>query len=202
MKRYSVVIPINQPRVRLAQYIRQAFPLLPAWVMRDALKKRDVKLDGIRADADDFTIPGATVTVFTLFDPAIEIVYEDDQILIINKPSGISVMDDGRGGQTVLSWAKDRSLDKYVPRLCHRLDNQTSGLLVLAKSQEAENIMLQAFKDRDIHKDYTCLVKGSPVPDQAVCKAYLAKDAVHAMVVILSQPACDAKPIITRVSCG
>jgi 23S rRNA pseudouridine955/2504/2580 synthase len=198
MKRYTVIIPDNHPAVHLAQYLRQAFPLLPGWAIRDAFKRRDIKLDGTRVSPDDMTKPGATVAVFTAFDPSIEIVYEDGQILILNKPAGVSVADDGRGGQTVLTWAQERAKDRYVPRLCHRLDNQTSGLLLLAKTDEAAMVLLSAFKDRSIHKEYTCLVKGSPPQDHAVCKAYLIKDAAHATVKITGQPARDAKPIVTE----
>jgi 23S rRNA pseudouridine955/2504/2580 synthase len=198
MKRYTVIIPDNQPIMHMSQYLKQAFPLLPGLVIRNAFKKRDIKQDGIRISADDIVIPGAMVTIFTPFDASIDVVYEDDLLIIVNKPAGISVADDGRGGQTVISWAEERSEGKYVPRLCHRLDNQTTGLLVIAKTTEAEAIMLHALKNRSIIKKYTCLVKGIPVPDQAVLKAYLQKDSVHATVRILDMPVRDAKTIITQ----
>jgi len=198
MKQYSVIVPGNLPKMRISQFIRHALPLIPTRVVRDAFKKHDVKQDGTKVSADEFIKSGAVISIFTTFDATIDIVYEDNHILIINKPAGISVEDDGRGGQTVVSWAEERSGSRYKPLLCHRLDNQTTGLLIIAKTSEAESVLNDAIKNRNILKEYTCLVKGTPVPEHAILKAYLNKDPVRSTVRVLGEPIRNTKPIITE----
>ena len=85
----------------------------------------------------------------------------------------------------------------FLPVACHRLDNKTCGLVVLAKNQHAETILTQAFKERTMDKRYLCLVRGQPKPAAATCHAWLVKDAQAARVTILDHPASNARAIVT-----
>ena len=198
MRVYEALIPENARSMRLDAYAAQAFPLLPPNVLRDAFAKRDVKMDGVRAKRDAAVTPGARVQVYTAFIPEIPVVYEDENILLLNKPAGVSVDEDGRGGMTVLSLMTERANGQYVPRLCHRLDNPTCGLLLLCKNGESEALLRTAFEERTIRKVYQCIVRGEMRPPAAVREAYLIKDAQSARVRVVTHETPGAVPIATQ----
>lgn len=179
-------------------YLMQALPLLPAHVLRDAFGKRDVKVNGLRVQRGSIVSAQAKIQVYTDYSVELPIVFEDDHIVLINKPAGISCDDDGRGGMTVLSLLKEHSKNAYEPRLCHRLDHMTSGLLLAAKDQESETCLLEAFKQRKLHKIYYCLVRGEMRPKAAIKEAYLIKDAQQAKVRIITHETPGAIPIATQ----
>lgn len=198
MRIYEAIIPENRPAGRLENYLMQAFPLLPPRIIREALQKRDVKMNGVRAGKDTPLEPGAKVQLYTAFTPEIPVVYEDEHILILNKPAGISCEADGRGGMTVLSLMEEKAAGNYIPRLCHRLDNPTSGLLLLAKDEESEQILLEAFKERTLNKVYQCLVRGEMRPKEATREAFLIKDAKRSQVRIITHNTPGSLPIATK----
>ncbi len=195
---YEARVPDNSPPMRLDAYLARALPALPAHVLRGAFARRDVKMDGVRTRPEALAAQGALVQVYTAYQPQLDVVYEDGHILLINKPAGISVEEDGRGGMTLLSLAALYAREAYIPRLCHRLDNPTSGLLLLAKDDAAEQAALSAFKAHSMQKTYTCIVRGVMRPAENTCEAYLVKDAARAKVKIVSHNTPGSKPIITR----
>ena len=200
----ELLIPVDLPLMRLDKYLYRSLPGLPAWQIREAFLRKDVKMDGQRARPEDMIQPGANVLVYGIKNktaPVIDVIYEDEQILLVNKPAGISVQADSRGGATIESLALEhvKSSDSFAwpPKACHRLDNQTCGLLLLAKSARAEELLTKAFYERAMKKSYICLVKGVPKPLEAVLSAYLVKDAKAARVQVFDQPASGALPITT-----
>lgn len=200
----EVIIPNDLPPMRLDKYLMRVLPGLPAWAIREAFSRRDVKMDGQRVKADAQTRPGAQVLVYGVREEAelpLQVVYEDEHILLVNKPAGISVQADPGGGATMESLAlahvRKENHNAMPPKACHRLDNQTSGLLLLAKTGRVEEMLIRAFRERTIKKTYTCLVKGTPQPGEATLQAYLKKDAKAARVTIYDHPVPGALPIMT-----
>ncbi len=200
----EVIIPDDIKPMRLDKYLMRVLPGLPAWAIREAFSRRDVKMDGQRVNANVHTMPGALILLYGIQDIGalpLDVVYEDEHILLINKPAGISVQADLGGGTTVESLALDHvrksALDALPPKACHRLDNQTYGLLLLAKDRRAEELMTLAFKERSIKKAYTCLTKGTPKLREATLNAFLLKDAKAAHVQIFDHPVPGALPITT-----
>ena len=200
----ELTIPDDLPPMRLDKYLCRALPGLPAWQIREAFSRRDVKMDGLRVKAEEMAQPGAKIQLYGIQDataPALNVVYEDGQILLINKPAGISVQADSGGGATIESLAlghvKKNNPCAWPPKACHRLDNQTCGLLLLAKTARAEELLTNAFKERAMTKRYICLVKGAPKPDEAVLDAYLLKDAMAAKVQVFDRPVPGALAITT-----
>ncbi len=189
---------------RIDACLRRWLPEVPQQTVQQAFKRRDVKLNGTRVKPDVRVHAGDEILLYCMEQtaPVIDIVYEDDDVLIINKRGGISVEEDERGGETLTGLAakhvRSKRPDAPAPRPCHRLDNQTCGLIVFAKHDEAERILTDAFRDRTLDKRYTCLVRGMMKPPSATCRAYLRKDAEAARVAILDHPAADAKPIVTE----
>ena len=198
MRIYEATAPLHAAGMKLEKYVSLALPLLPAHVVREAFNARDVKMDQVRAGRDAQVVPGAVIQVYTSFDISLPAVYEDDHVLLINKPAGITCETDEWGGMSVLSLAECRAEGVYQPRLCHRLDHLTSGLMLLCKDDESEKLLLDMFRERRLTKVYQCLVRGEMRPPAALKEAYLIKDAARSQVRIVTHDTPGALPIATR----
>jgi 23S rRNA pseudouridine955/2504/2580 synthase len=177
---------------------------VPPNTAQAAFKRRDVKLNGTRIKPDVRVHTGDELLLYCMEQtaPAIDVVYEDDDVLLINKRAGISVEEDEKGGATLTELAAKHVRTVHpespAPRPCHRLDNQTCGLILFAKHEHAEDILVNSFRERTLDKRYTCLVRGMMKPPSATCHAYLIKDSSAARVTVLDHPAPGAKPITTE----
>lgn len=180
----------------------QLLPTLKPYWIRAAFQNRDVKADGRRLRGNELAVAGTQVTLYVP-EPAEELTvcYEDERLLIVRKPAGVSSQEDDRGGETLadIAWRQLQATnpEAHRPIACHRLDNQTDGLLILAKNEAAYAVMEAAFRNREIHKRYVCLVKGTPEPAQAVRTAFLLKDAQRARVTLYDEPRPGARTIRT-----
>lgn len=198
MFKYCVTVPENIPEMTLQSYISHAFPLLPGAAVREAFNKRDVKMNGVRTAKETKVIGGAQISIFTPYEMQMPVAYEDDDVLVLNKPAGVSTDADRYNSITVLDWAQIYAKGAYAPRMCHRLDNATSGLIALAKNEKAEEALEEMFFARTGEKEYRCIVRGTPNPSAAVKTAYLTKDAVHGKVRVSDKAGKDAKQIVTE----
>ncbi len=189
---------------RIDACIRRFLPEVPQRTVQQSFSRRDVKLDGKRIKPDVRVTAGQKVELFCMEQtvPLVDVVYEDEDVLLINKRAGVSVEPDEKGGMTLtdlaLKHVRQKNPDAYPPRACHRLDNQTCGLTLFAKNERAEAILTRAFKERTMDKRYICLVRGMMKPPAAICKAYLVKDAKAARVTIHDDAVKGARPIITE----
>ncbi len=190
--------------LRIDAAIRRYLPEVPQRVVQQSFTRRDVKLDGKRVRPDVRICAGQKVELFCMeqTEPVIDVIYEDDDVLLINKRAGVSVEPDERGGVTLTALAEKHVRAKdpsaYPPAACHRLDNQTCGLTLFAKNPRAQAILVRAFKERTMDKRYICLVRGMMKPPSAICKAYLLKDAKAAHVTIHDDQVRGSRPIITE----
>ena len=95
----------------------------------------------------------------------VPVVYQDENVLVAVKPAGVSCEPDRRGGKTFPQLLCEQlGLGTAEPLLCHRLDNPTEGLLLLARTPEAQQAAQDAFRRGEVHKEYECLVRGTPSP--------------------------------------
>lgn len=196
MRVYEAQAPEGLTPVKTALYLRRAFPLIPEHVLRDALNARDVKVNGVRASQETTVSPGSVVRLYTPFSASLPVVYEDSRVLLVNKPAGLSSDEDEWGGMTVLSEANQERPDKRM-RLCHRLDNQTCGLIVLAADDESEACLLAAFENRTLDKRYQCLVRGMMRPAEGEAQAFLVRDPALGRVRVVSHPTPEGRTIRT-----
>lgn len=145
------------------------------------IKARSVKINGMRVGADMNVNAGDTVHVYFADREknSIEVVYRDDNILVVNKASGIEVQ-----GTDSLTERINNLLTDVVAAPVHRLDRNTMGLVVFALNKTAETELLASFKEREIDKTYQCIVVGTPRPPAAKLKAFLFKDAKKSQVYI------------------
>ena len=207
MALHCYFLPPEAAGLRAGDYLRQCFPGLKESALRKLFDDRDVKLDGHRITRDTMLEAGREMKVYLpdqleepelrreANQPQVPVVYEDSDVLLVNKPAGIQVLSDDPGEITLTSLL--RRADPSWPAPCHRLDAKTCGLCLFAKHAAAEAVLLECFRDRSVKKDYVCLVRGQPKPPSALCEAYLRKDAAAGRVRILDHPEAGAKPIRT-----
>lgn len=205
MKLYTFHIPEDAAEGRLLPLVKRMLPELPDYAIRAAFDKRDVKQNGQRADRQTCLIPGAEVKLYTPEGKErtpLSVLYEDADLLVVMKPCGVSCEPDAKGGRTIAGLAgaflRQKNPDASDPLLCHRLDNPTDGLLLMAKNPAAQTAMTEAFKARLIHKRYICLVKGTPQPEHRILYAWLRKDEARAKVSIFNRETMGALPIVTE----
>ena len=190
--------------LRLDAFLRQYMPELPVPELRASFLRRDVKVNGIRMQASDRVSSGDRIDVYFVSKAASEplrIVYEDADVMLVNKHPGISVEADTGSGITLTELCTRHVLkddpQAFPPKACHRLDNKTSGLCLFAKNNMAAEILEDVFRRHSLQKEYVCLVRGVPKPPAAKCRAYLVKDASAARVCIYVRPLPGGKTIIT-----
>ena len=154
------------------------------------LKKKDIKVNDKKVGEDIMLSKGDKVTYYLPLKqeqkPAFYSVYEDENILIVDKESGVN-------SEAVFAALKRQGEYYFV----HRLDRNTRGLLVFAKSHESNSVLLDAFKDRAVEKRYHALCFGTANPKETVLTAYLKKEEARSLVKIFDTPAHGAEKIIT-----
>ena len=180
--------------MRLDRWFRTHYVSLPHSRLEKLLRTGQVRVDGGRAKASTRLAAGQTVRIPPLSDtppaPAPKhalskadhafvasiTLYEDDDLLVLNKPSGIAVQ-----GGTKTTRHIDRLLEglgdgpETRPRLVHRLDRDTSGVLVIAKRRAVAAKLGRAFQTRSVRKIYWALLHGVPKPSQGKVDAALVK---------------------------
>lgn len=144
-------------------------------ITNQIIKNKDIKFDGKRLCEDDMVFAGQTVVVFAPEKPSarFSVIFEDENVIVLDKGCDIEVQ------------GKD-SLESAIPGsiAVHRLDRNTTGVMIMAKNEEAAEALKQAFKDKTVQKTYVCEVFGRPNFKGEVQKAYLVKDANRSEVKI------------------
>lgn len=196
----TIEVKRDEAGLRLDRWFRVHFPEVGQGYLQKLLRSGQVRVDSKRAQANDRLEAGAQIrvpaivrtpkkTVPSLKPPPgvskgdrdfIEkmILFEDDHVLVLNKPYGIAVQG-GTGTKRhidgILAGMEDRFGDR--PRLVHRLDRDTTGVLLVAKTRDAASKLGRTFQTRSAAKTYWALVKGVPHPQQGRIEAALVKAA-------------------------
>ncbi len=195
MYRYEKTVSKESSGVKLKLFLKTVWAFLPDGAIEKALRARDVKINGKRAAADAVLSLGDTVEIYTtaaLYEPPV--IYDDENLCIINKPAGVSSDSTHPDEESVQTWASERFPGAQI---CHRLDNQTSGLMMIAKNEAAYDEIRHLLKERRIEKTYECLVFGCPSPGEAILTAWLIKDAKAGKVAIHKTQREGALHIVT-----
>lgn len=184
---------------KLSAFLLASFPKLSINSVYKALRKKDIKINGCRTNSDVYVHTSDSIDVYISDDilfpiPKLDVVFEDENILIINKPCSIEVTgDNSLTGQVHLLYSNQ----KFKPMPCHRLDRNTLGLVLFAKNQKALDILLDKFKNHEIEKHYIALVYGIPSKKYDRLEAYLFKDNKKSLVYISDTPKTGYRKIIT-----
>lgn len=191
---------------KLSVYLHHQFDGLSINTIYKTLRKKDIIINGIRVkenvavhEKDEVIIYITDNLLYKKVD--IEVIYEDNNICAVNKPVGIEVLSDNIHKKNFTQIVKEyyNSTNEF-PSPCHRLDMNTSGLLLFAKNKDALNILLNKFKNQEIEKHYLCTVYGIPKQEKETLTAYLFKDSKKSMVYISDEPKKGCQKIITSYS--
>lgn len=184
---------------RLSKIILSEFTELSYNSLMKIFRQKDIKVNGKRCGTDQDVFFGDEIIFYHSeeFSAKLDIIFEDNNILIINKPKKLETVSETES-DTALARAK-----KYLKSDCfavHRLDRNTTGLLVFAKNNDAKQSLDRAFKNRTIDKFYYALVCGKIINDSQTLVAYLKKDKEKAMVKISEKAKVGYEKIETQYS--
>lgn len=203
--------------VTLQQFLQQEFPLLTAGQCNKFLRENKIKLNGKKQPLNTALRPHDEIKIFIqeeyLQIPNEEnryqfakdldnVVFEDENLIVADKPAGLAVSDEtGEARDTLILRAKKYLMAKGEqedPRLCHRLDTGTSGLVLIAKNEKTEKFLTNLIREHRIRKEYVCVTFGRPQPASATLRGYHVKDAAAGRVYIQQNAGKDAKKVETR----
>lgn len=200
MKKLIVNKKYNEKK--LNKFLLDNIPNLTSGLLYKTLRKKDIKINDKRISKNVTIFEGDEVVVFIddkLLQPYfnVDIFFEDENILIINKPANIEVT----GNNSLTTYVHQKySSSPFKPMPCHRLDRNTTGLVLFAKNEESLNILLSKFKDHEIEKHYLALVYGIPKESHKRCEAFLFKDNKKSQVYISDSFKKGYQKIVTTYS--
>jgi len=220
----TITIDTNDAGRRVDRFMSRFFPTMPKSMIYKSLRKNCVKVNGKHVSdsyvlaagdvvnfyiKDEFFQAQPTTHAFLSAEPALDILYQDENIMLINKPVGLMVHDDiSNSADTLINRLKHYlylsgeympdAQSTFAPALCNRIDRNTAGIVIAAKNAEALRAMNHKIKHREIEKHYLCMVHGRISPPSGELAAYLTKDGDANTVRISAEPQDGAKHIITR----
>lgn len=166
-----------------------------------ALRKKDIRINGKRISSNIVLNTNDEVIVYIedkyLFQNfEFEIIYEDSNIIILNKPVGIEVISEN-SKNSITRQLQEKYCSFKFPYPAHRLDRNTSGLMIFAKNLKTLEILFDKFKKHEIEKYYTCVCVGCPLKKEANLNAFLLKDNKKSIVYVSNVPKKNYLPIET-----
>ncbi len=220
----EITVGKNDAGQRLDKFITKALDI-PMSLLYKSIRLKKIKVNRKRAENSTVLAVGDTIQCFLpeeFFEkkvseasfesitPRLDIIYEDENILLVNKRPGVSVHEDENGSTNTLithiqaylykKGEYEPSLEQsFAPALCNRIDRNTGGIVIAAKNAEALRVMNDKIKKREIDKFYLAAVHGIPSPESATIKGYLIKDEKNNIVRVYDRnPPKGAKEIITK----
>ena len=230
----ELIIGKNDAGQRLDKFITKALDI-PMSLLYKSIRLKKIKVNRKRAEASQKLLEGDTVQCFLaeeFFEKGkkvgfsegselgaeslqrmtaeLKIVYEDENILLVNKPQGISVHEDETSkSNTLISYVQSYLYKKgeydpeqeqsFAPALCNRIDRNTAGIVIAAKNAMALRVMNEKIKNREVEKFYLAAVHGVPEKKSDTLHGYLLKDSkTNTVKVFVKNPPRDAKEIITK----
>ncbi|MGO5095932.1 RluA family pseudouridine synthase [Agathobaculum sp. LCP25S3_E8] len=215
----------NDSGQRLNKFLEKAVPLLFGGMMHKYLRLKRIKVNGKRTEAayrlcegdavqlylndEYFNAPREEEAFRRITQPQVRIVYEDENILLADKAPGMVVHADEHGDTNTLiahiqaylfqsgAWNPEDAAS-FAPALCNRIDRNTGGIVICAKTAEALRILNERIKDRELEKRYLCVVHGRPVPPEGVIENYLRRDEKRKQVTLHKTRVPGAKTAKTR----
>lgn len=214
----------NDAGQRLDRFLAKAVPLLPASLAQKYVRIKRIKVNGGRAARDQrlnegdrvecwindefFDAPDESNVYLTIAAPKVSIVYEDENIVLLDKPAGqLCHAGDGGGGVTLIDhllaylyqkreW-RPREENAFTPALCNRIDRNTSGLVIAAKNAEALRVLNEKIKAREIAKHYLCVCLGRPDPPKGRIECVLRKDERENKMRVYHHAVPDGRSAVT-----
>ena len=196
-------IIVEKKSKKVVDFLQTKFNRLKKGAIYKALRNKDIRVNGTKISENITVNPGDELTIYITDDilfgnvslTSKEVIYEDDNIIIVNKPQNM----------LVISEENDIGLDNlvfnylgYPAYPCHRIDRNTSGLVIFAKNHEIEEQMFQSIRNRALRKYYKCTVHGHPKQKKLTLVSYLFKDSKKSNVIISDEKLPGYSEIITK----
>lgn len=220
----TITIGANDAGQRLDKFLQKTFRDLPSSLMYKHIRQKDIKINGKRCHIDDRVQAGDMLTLyikdeflgesrpqydFLTASKRLSVVYEDDQILLLNKEAGLLVHPDDREYRDTLIGRVQRYLyekgeydpaaeNSFAPALVNRIDRNTCGIVIAAKTAASLRILNDKLKNRELHKYYLCLVHGVLKQKEATLEGFLEKNEKQNRVYITSRKTNGGRTIATR----
>jgi 23S rRNA pseudouridine955/2504/2580 synthase len=214
----------NDAGQRLDRWLAKAVPLLPAPLAQKYIRLKRVKRNGRGSQRDArlergdvlqlyindefFDAPTPENAFLSVAKPRLNILYEDNHLLLVDKRPGMVVHpDEGERVNTLIThiqaylyqkkeWSPYRE-NTFAPALCNRIDRNTGGIVIAAKTAQALRVMNQKIRDRELQKLYLCVVHGELDPREGRLKGYILKDENRAQVRVFDRPVPGARTAVT-----
>ena len=220
-----ITVNKNDAGQRLDKFLSKAVKGLPTSMMYKLIRTKKIKVNRKRTEQKYILVEGDEIQLFIkeeFFDspekdmgalerivPKLNILYEDENIMLLNKRPGVLVHEDSEAGEnTLIMHVKAYLCQKgeydpyteqsFAPALCNRIDRNTGGIVIAAKNAEALRVMNEKIKNDELTKTYLCLVHGVPKKRSAELRGYLRKDSKNNTVEVRDNEFSGAKQIITR----
>ena len=211
----------NEAGQRFDKYLAKLLREAPKSFVYKMLRKKNITLNGEKATGNEKLNQGDEIRLFFSDETYLKfsgkeaaprastelsVVYENRDILLINKPAGMLSQPDETKEPSLVEYVTGYLLDTgavteeelvtFRPSVCNRLDKNTSGLVAAGKSLAGLQALSELFHDRTIHKDYLCIVKGV-LKEQTHIRGYLKKDSRCNKVTVYKNKVQDAQPVET-----
>ncbi len=214
----------NDAGQRLDRFVSKALPLLPPALLQKYIRLKRIKVNGkgakrdVRLAAGDvlqlyindefFEKPSEENIFLTLFKPQLDIVYEDENLMLLNKRPGLVVhADETEKVNTLINHIQSYLYQKrewnprwenaFAPALCNRIDRNTGGIVIAAKNAETLRILNDKIRDREIKKFYLCITLGRMKPPAGKLECFLLKDEAKKQVSVYHRPVSGGKSAVT-----
>lgn len=181
---------LNKP---ILNVIADLYPYIPYSTFQKLLRKKDIKVNGTRISENIKTKLNDTIEIYYDYKP--KILYEDENILVVYKPVQLEVITDN---SVCLQTFVSQYLNNAFCYPCHRIDRNTTGLVLFAKNKEALSILEEKIKNNEITKIYRCTILGKMPKKSDTLKDYLFKDSKKSQVYISDTKKTGYSEIITK----
>ena len=220
----ELTIGKNDAGQRLDRFVAKNLPLLPPALLQKYIRLKRVKLNGKGAKQDTRLSTGDVIQLYindeffdkpseenlflTLFRPQLHILYEDENLLLVDKrPGQVVHADETEKVNTLINHIQAYLYQKrewnprwenaFAPALCNRIDRNTGGIVIAAKNAEALRILNDKIKNHELEKSYLCITVGRPDPAEGRIEGFLRKDEAKKLVTFHRRPIPGGKTAVT-----
>ena len=210
----------NDDGVRLLRFCEKVCPTMPKSLLRKAFRNKRIKINGKKQNEDYRLVEGDLIELYindeffeldkkqifkTVDYKNLEILFEDDNILLVNKPFGLLCHSDNKNESNLIDMILSYLYDKgeylpekentFTPALCNRIDQGTEGIVIAAKNYRALADINTVIRDDLIEKKYLCITQKSI--NDGRYTAWLKRDKTAKKVSVTAKEITDSKEIIT-----
>ena len=214
----------NDAGQRLDRFLSKNMPLLPPALLQKYIRIKRIKCNNARCQRDQRLTEGDVLQVYvndeffeqprednlflTLFQPRLDVLYEDENLLLVDKRPGLVVhADETEKVNTLINHIQAYLYQKrewnpkwenaFAPALCNRIDRNTGGIVIAAKNAEALRVLTAKIRDREIAKKYLCVALGAMKPPEGRLECFLLKDEGKKQVSVYHRPVPGGKSAVT-----